>query len=181
MQSIIGRVGILMVLLTAAPVAAQDVGVSASVELAAGASPRQMLDFVEQALNEMNQAITGLTALQREAEKSGDADAVDCVAAKLRTVTNMRDVSAGLQGNISEALASGLVGQADHLARRIGVAVDIVRRVSAEAQACVGDASGSEGEDIRDGEADREGGTDETDPLSFEDELGEDPPNTSPF
>lgn len=181
MQSLIGRAGIFLMLLGVAPAAAQDVGVSASVELAAGATPRQMLDYVQQALSEMNQAISDLTALQREAEKSGDADAVDCVAAKLRTVTNMRDVSAGLQGTISEALASGLVGQADHLARRIGVAVDIVRRVSAEAQACVGGASGSEGEDIRDGTADREGGSDETDPLTLEDDLGEDPPNTSPF
>jgi hypothetical protein len=181
MRALMRSAGVVLAFGLAVPALAQDFGVSGSVELAAGASPRQMIDFVEGAIAEMDQAIERVTALLREAEKSGDADAVDCVSAKLRTVKNMRDVSVRVQAAVNNHLAAGVPAKADYEARKIGVAVGMVRRNLTEAEACVGGSSGAEGEDIRDGTSARAGGLDETDAWTFEDDLGVDPPNTSPF
>jgi hypothetical protein len=159
----------------------QAPGVSGQIELTSELTAKQKLEFSQNALSEMDEAVARVQKLLKTAEGTGEPEQIECVSVKLRAIKALREVASRSQGRMNEALAAGQDFKADTELRQISVALGKVRQFQAEAEACVGEAGTSQGDTIRDYDGPAEVGPDDTEGTYSEGEIGVDPPNTTPF
>ena len=179
----LGALALAAVALGAVPSGAHAQSLGGDVAVSSGMSAKEMVNYANESLQEMEDARSDVEKLLQAAEKTGDADVIDCVAVRARNIRALMDVSKLAKAAMNEALADGDSQLAEHEVRKIAVARSKVKQFLVEAEACLGDAVASSGTtELLPGETDEDaGGDDDTDPLVDDDIIGTDPPNVTPF
>jgi len=160
---------------------AQETSIPNQLEDSNQASPKEMLDFATAAIAEIQEITQTVSALMKDAEKSGDAERIDCVRDRQAQIRALQQVSERSESSMQEALASGSTERAGHELRKVAVALSKVRQLLAESEGCGGQVGVSSGEfDI---EVSSSGLTDsdDTEGQDVDDLDSIEPPDTTPF
>ncbi len=152
------------------------------LEQSGSTSAAEKLSFARKAIAEMQDGERKMSKALEEAEKEKDPIKIQCVTKKLSSTRALLEVSLSAQARMKEAIDAGANDKGDHEFRKIAVALAKERQFLAEAEACMGEG----GEDAGQTQVEVVGASveevDVTDPVtSLGDEVGLDPPNTSPF
>jgi hypothetical protein len=117
-----------------------------------------------------------------QAEKEKDPIKIQCVTKKLSSTRALLEVSLSAQARMKEAIDAGANERGDHEFRKIAVALSKERQFLAEAESCMGDGGEDAGQTLVEVVGASEDSIDVTEPLDgLGDDVGRDPPNTSPF
>lgn len=173
--SILGLGGLL--LFGAAPAVAQDLGGLPESE---AMSSKEKLDITQEALVRMQAMVDQEVVLLRKAEEKGGPEEIQCIKDKLAASRAMLDVSTLARQAMQEALASNSTARADTEYRKISVALSKVEQFLAEALACVGEEN-TLGEVVSSSNGDDESGRDDFKDIATIGDIGDDPPNTTPY
>ncbi|MED5374483.1 MAG: hypothetical protein VX899_25935 [Myxococcota bacterium] len=162
---------------------AQELDASGNLEQSTTASPKEMVSFATEAVEEMRTAQSEVQRMLADAEKAGDVYQVQCLNKKLSAIAALAEVSESAKASMQEALASGDVEGAQIEFRRVAVGQSKTRQFRAEAEACTrddGTAPGDVSVDVsNEALADSSGDTESIDDGNIG--VGSEPPSTSPF
>jgi hypothetical protein len=170
---------------TWAPVVqAQDPGVTGSLEQTSSSSPQEKEAFVDAAMTEIKAITKGISKSLEDAEREQDLVRSSCLTKKKASVSTLVEVAEQAQAQMNAYLADGETEKADFEFRKIAVALSKARQFSAEADAACMGASGTQS-GVTDVQVTIEGLVDGGDDLApiddGNDDIGVDPPQTSPF
>ena len=172
-----GAVGLLF---GAAPGFAQETG--PQIQMSRSADPREMVQYVRSALEEMMTGMKTVTKLQEAARRENDEEMIRCVQVKLSNVRALMMVSERANGAMNEAQSTANPQRAEHEFRKIVVSLAKVRQFVAEADACMGDSGTTPG--TSDVQVSQSGLTEGDDSQALDDYflvVGVDPADVSPF
>jgi len=162
---------------------ANDRGVAGDLERTATATPQEKLQYASDAAKEQRAAVVQVQKLADDARREGETERVDCVTARLTEIRALAQVTEASQAAMTEFLASGQRERADHVMRKIAVALGKTRQLVAEATGCFDDgATTAAGDTTVRVEGGLTGEVDETAPIPLDVlDQGFDPPQQSPF
>lgn len=167
-------------LFVSVPVNAQE-----SAPAAGGArvgDPREMVQYVRSALEEMMSGLKSVSKLQEVARRQNDEEMIRCVQNKLSNVRALMMVSERASGAMKEAQGISSSQRAEHEFRKVVVSLAKVRQFVSDAAGCVGEGSSSDG--TSDVQVTQSGLTEGDDSLGLDDYsivIGVDPADVSPF
>ena len=164
----------------AAPGLAQETG--PQIEIAGSTNPREMVQYVRAALEEMMTGMKTVAKLQEAARRENDEEMIRCVQVKLSNIRALMMVSERANGAMKEAQTASNSQRSEHEFRKIVVSLAKVRQFVAEADACMGDAGSAPG--TSDVQVSQAGLTEGDDSQALDDYflvVGVDPADVSPF
>ena len=165
-----------------APAIAQDSAVTGELERTAGASVREKLQYVDDAIDEQQGAVKAIQKLLEDARRRGDNYTIECVSERVSQIGALAQVSEISQASMKSALDAEQTERADHELRKVAVALTKSRQLLLEARGCDEDSGVALGETRVSVEGDRPGEPKETRPVTVDVmDLGVDPPQQSPF
>lgn len=186
MKSILrSAVMVLALGLTGIPVAAAEdgenaqAGVAGALERMASASAEEKQAYAASANQEMSEFVSVGRKLLEAARREGDVETIQCISERLSAMVSLQEVSATAEGQMNAALDAGETERSGHEVRKIAVALEKSRQLSAEAQACAGKSKLSETDTI----LTWEGGVGSEDDLMNDetDPWWQEPNEVSPF
>lgn len=176
-----GMLGGLM-LAWAPPAWSQDTEVAGGLEQTSSTSPKEKEAFVTSALTEVKGIAKSISKALEEAEREQDLVRSNCLTKKQASVSTLVEVAEQAQSQMNAYLADGETEKADFEFRKVAVALSKARQFSAEADACLGESGTQPG--VTDVQVTIEGLADGDDLAPIDDgndDIGVDPPETSPF
>ncbi len=171
-----------LVLTWAPPAMAQDAGVSGGLEKTSATTPKEKEAFVNSALTEIRGIAKDISKALEDAEREQDLVRSNCLTKKQASVSTLVEVAEQAQAQMNAYLAAGDSDKADFEFRKVAVALSKARQFDAEADACLGESGTQPG--VTDVQVTVEGlaGGDDLAPIDDgNDDIGVDPPETSPF
>jgi hypothetical protein len=152
------------------------------LEQSGATSSSEKISFARKAVAEMQDGERKMSKALEQAEKEKDPIKIQCVTKKLSSTRALLEVSLSAQARMKEAIDAGANEKGDHEFRKIAVALAKERQFLAEAEACMGGGGKDAGQTQVEVVGASEDRFDVTDPLTgLGDDVGLDPPNTSPF
>ena len=146
-------------------------------------SPKDKEAFVESALSEIRSIAKTISKALEDAEREQNLVRSNCLTKKQASVSTLVEVAEKADSMMKVYLAEGDTEKAGFEFRKIAVALSKARQFAAEADAaCLGDAGSQPG--VTDVQVTVEGLADGDDLAPIEDgndDIGVDPPETSPF
>jgi len=164
------------------PVLSQDAGVSGGLEQTSATSPKDKEAFVNSALTEIKGIAKSISKALEDAEREQDLVRSNCLTKKQASVSTLVEVAEQAQAQMNDYLSQGDTDKADFEFRKVAVALSKARQFSAEADACLGESGMQPG--VTDVQVTVEGLADGDDLAPIDDgndDIGVDPPETSPF
>ena len=162
------------------PVNAQDNGLSSGGSQVG--DPREMVQYVRNALEEMMGGLKSVSKLQEVARRQNDEEMIRCVQNKLSNVRALMMVSERASGAMKEAQGISNTQRAEHEFRKVVVSLAKVRQFVSDAAGCVGEGASSDG--TSEVQVTQSGLTEGDDSDALDDYfivIGIDPAPTSPF
>lgn len=162
------------------PVNAQDDGLSSGVSQVG--DPREMVQYVRNALEEMMGGLKSVSKLQEVARRQNDEEMIRCVQNKLSNVRALMMVSERASGAMKEAQGISNTQRAEHEFRKVVVSLAKVRQFVSDAAGCVGEGASSDG--TSEVQVTQSGLTEGDDSSGLDDYfmiIGIDPVDVSPF
>jgi len=144
--------------------------------------PREMVQYVRNALEEMMNGLKSVSKLQEVARRQGDDEMIRCVQNKLANVRALMMVSERASGAMKEAQGVSNPRRAEHEFRKVVVSLAKVRQFVSDAAGCVGEGASSDG--TSEVQVTQSGLTEGDDSSALDDYflvIGVDPAPTSPF
>jgi hypothetical protein len=165
-----------------APAWAQDEGIRGELERVASTSPDEKVQYAAAATAEIQDAVAAVSKMLDQAERDGDAEKIECVQSRLKSLKALAHVTEAASVALSDALDASKSPIADHEVRKIAVAVAKTRQLRMEAEACVNESKSEEGTDTRDFTGPETADASDTEGVDDDIiDIGEDPPEVSPF
>ena len=146
------------------------------------ADPRERVQYVRSALEEMMNGLKSVAKLQEVARRQNDDEMIRCVQNKLSNVRALMMVSERASGAMKEAQAVSNSQRAEHEFRKVVVSLAKVRQFVSDAAGCVGEGASSDG--TSEVQVTQSGLTEGDDSSALDDYflvIGVDPAPTSPF
>ncbi len=169
--------------LAATPALAQEGGVSGEISRSSSTTPQEKLQYAADSNAEMRDSIKAVSKLLEGARRETNVERLQCLTNRLTAIRALVQVSEAAEIAMKESLSAGQAERADHEFRKIAVALTKCRQLLAEAERCMDDSGLRSGDTllvveggITDDGDDTEGN--EQDPF---DDIGHDPPASSPF
>ncbi len=131
---------------SSAPAFAAAPGVSAELEMASEANPKEKADFAAQALDEVSTAVKAVQRMLEQAQKDKNVENIECLQKKLTPLDSLLGVTKSSSATMQRLLTENSTALADGEFRKIAVALTKARELYAAAQACVGDADANRGD-----------------------------------
>jgi hypothetical protein len=107
-------------------------------EEVASTSPKEKMQFVQTAIDQMKTWSGEVEKLLSDAEKDKDDIRVQCLNKKLTTMRTLLEITQAAKVTMSTALSAGENERAEHEYRKIRVALDKSQQYRVEADACIG-------------------------------------------
>ncbi len=167
-------------LVASVPVSAQDNGPSSTASQVG--DPREMVQYVRSALEEMMSGMKSVSKLQEVARRQNDEEMIRCVQNKLSNVRALMMVSERASGAMKEAQGISNTQRAEHEFRKVVVSLAKVRQFVSDAAGCVGEGASSDG--TSEVQVTQSGLTEGDDSTALDDYfmvIGVDPADVSPF
>jgi hypothetical protein len=171
-----------LILAWSPPALAQDEAVTGGLEKTSATSAKDKEAFVSSALTEIKGIAKGISKALEDAERESDMVRSNCLTKKQASVATLVEVAEQAQAQMNGYLAGGDSEKADFEFRKVAVALSKARQFSAEADACLGESGTQPG--VTDVQVTVEGLADGDDLAPIDDgndDIGVDPPETSPF
>ena len=166
--------------LVSAPALAQDT--TGSLEQSSATTDKEKIRYANEAIAEISATVDYLENLYEDAQTKEDPVLVQCVYKKYNAAVSLKGVVESSNAAMQEAMAAGEDGRADLEFRKIGVAQSKAQQFKAEADACSGESGVAPGVTEIDVTNDGLGDGDDTSEIeSGNEDVGEEPPGTSPF
>jgi len=162
--------------------AADDGGLSGELEQSSSTSPKEKEAFVTGALSEIRDIAKSVSKALEDAEGDQDLVRSNCLTKKQASISSLVEVAERAEDQMNQYLADGNTDKADFEFRKVAVALSKARQFAAEADACLGDSGTQPG--VTDVQVTIEGlaDGDDLEPIDDgNDDIGVDPPDTSPF
>ena len=147
----------------------------------AAASTQEKIAYANSASAEMSVALGKITRMTAEAERAKNDEKLQCLHTRLASVTAVQSVAELAVVSMVDAISEGEDSVADREFLKVVVALNNTRQLTSEAESCGYESL------IRSGETSVvvEGGVfeedNDTQPASFDIDVGFDPPEASPF
>lgn len=151
---------------------AQDTAPSADITTAGQKSAKEMLDYTQAAYDEMVSGVKSAEKLLESAQKTGDADQIDCVRDKLASLRILRDTVKKTQDRMTTSIANKLTARAEYDFRQVAVMRSKFQEILSETEQCLGKSGTAKG--VTEVEVSSQGVAegDDTDLLSEIDVIG---------
>ena len=147
----------------------------------AAASTQEKIAYANSASAEMSVALSKLARMTDEAERAKNDEKIQCLHTRLASVTAVQSVAELAVVSMVDAISEGEDSVADREFLKVVVALNNTRQLTSEAESCGYESL------VRSGETNVvvEGGVfeedNDTQPASFDVDVGFDPPEASPF
>ena len=166
--------------LTSVPALAQDT--TTTLEQSSATTDKEKIRFANDAVAEISDTVDYLEEMYKDSQSEEDPVLVQCIYKKYNAAVSLKGVVESSNAAMQEAMAAGETGRADLEFRKIGVAQSKAQQFKAEADASSGESGVAPGVTEIDVTNDGLGDGDDTEPIEdSNDEIGEDPPGTTPF
>jgi hypothetical protein len=167
--------------MASAPVHAQNAGLSSVVSEVG--DPREKVQYVRNALEEMMSGLKSVSKLQEVARRQNDEEMIRCVQNKLSNVRALMMVSERASGAMKEAQAVSNAKAAEHEFVKVVVSLARVRQFVSDAAGCVGEGASSDGtSEVQVTQSGlKEGDDSDTEFDNYFLVIGVDPVDVSPF